>query len=468
MERLAASVPPSVRQICEQLEAAGHQAVTVGGAVRDALLGRAAGDWDVATSATPQQVIGLFRRTIPTGLQHGTVTVLTGASRASRGGPGGSGDGPADEFAVEVTTFRGEGAYTDGRRPDEVHFGVPLEEDLARRDLVVNAIAYSPARHQLIDPFGGREDLRLRRLRAVGVPLERFLEDGLRVMRAIRFAAVLEFSLDAATEEALEPALTSLAKVSKERITVELTKLLAARQPSLGLVIAARRGVLELVLPEVLGALAAHGRTTAELGARVDAAAPEARLGALLLDLGGAPGPRGSAPTGAKSGDKASKAGAPPRGYDRLAQQNVDGILRRLKMKNSDSERASQVAAAGAALALMPASALDEEGVRRVLAAVGRAHAAAAVEAWRADGVARPGGGGAALAEHGASVISRGDALAVSELAVAGADLMAELGLPAGAELGKILRALLEQVLAEPAKNQRAALLEAAAALRAG
>lgn len=472
LARLAASVPPSVRTICEQLEAAGHQAVTVGGAVRDAILGRDAGDWDVATSATPQQVIALFRRTIPTGLQHGTVTVLTGASRRAAD----------DEFAVEVTTFRGEGAYTDGRRPDEVHFGVPLEEDLARRDLVVNAIAYSPARGQIFDPFGGREDLRLRRLRAVGVPLERFLEDGLRVMRAIRFAAALEFSLDAATEEALTPALPSLAKVSKERITVELLKLLAARQPSLGLEVAVRRGVLELILPEVVRGVASRGRAMDELLRRVDAAEPEARLGALMFDVvGEAQAPKGKgrpsqlAERGAEGGaaqptergveGTAGTVGGAS-GYDRAAQQTVDGVLRRLKMKTTDCARASQVAAAAAALDVRPP--LEEIGVRRVLSSVGRGFAASAVEAWRADGVARPGGGGAALAEHGRTILARGDALAVAELAVAGADLMAELAMPPGAEIGKILRALLEQVLDEPAGNERARLLAAAAKLRAG
>jgi tRNA nucleotidyltransferase (CCA-adding enzyme) len=445
IERLAASVPPAVRQICEQLEEAGHQAVTVGGAVRDAILGRVAGDWDVATSAKPDEVMALFRRTIPTGLQHGTVTVLTGAARGA----------PKEEAGVEVTTFRGEGAYSDGRRPDEVHFGVPLEEDLARRDLVVNAIAYSPARRQIIDPFGGREDLRLRRLRAVGVPLERFLEDGLRVMRAVRFAAALEFAIEAETEAALTPALVSLSKVSRERVTVELMKLLAAPRPSLGLAVAARRGVLENILPAVTEGLASWGRSAEELCRRVDEAAAEARLGALVMDVRAAPAAKGG---GAGRGPAV-------RGYDRAVQQAVDELLRRLKMKNTDTEKAAQVAAAAAALEACPA--LDEEAVRRVLAACGRAHAAAVVEAWRADGVARPAGQGAALAELGRRVVARGDALSVGELAIAGADLIAELAMPAGAEIGRILRALLEQVLSDPTRNRRDTLLEAARAARA-
>src|SRR5260221_12786574 len=141
---LAAAVPGNVRDVWERLAAAGHEAAPVGGAVRDALLGRAPGDWDVATSARPEAVLALFRHTIPTGLQHGTVTVVTG-----RG---------ADTH-VEVTTYRGEGAYSDARRPDHVVFGVPLVEDLARRDFVVNAMAYDPAADKLVDPFGGRADI---------------------------------------------------------------------------------------------------------------------------------------------------------------------------------------------------------------------------------------------------------------------------------------------------------------------
>ena len=232
---LAAAVPANVRAVCATLTAAGHQAVTVGGAVRDALLGRAPGDWDVATSAHPEQVLALFRHTIPTGLQHGTVTIVTGKGIESH---------------VEVTTFRGEGAYSDARRPDHVVFGVPLVEDLARRDLVVNAIAYDPANDQLIDPFGGRADLAAKRLRAVGDPVARFTEDGLRVMRAVRFAAKLEFALDPATEAGIAAALPSLAKVSRERVSDELRELLAAREPSRGLVVAARTGIIATILPE--------------------------------------------------------------------------------------------------------------------------------------------------------------------------------------------------------------------------
>src|SRR5262249_7638626 len=159
---------------------------------------------------------------IPTGIAHGTVTVL------ERGEP------------LEVTTYRGEGAYSDARRPDYVTFGVPLTEDLARRDFTVNAMAFDPVGARLVDPFGGADDLAARVIRAVGDPEARFREDGLRVMRAVRLAAVLEFAIDPATEAAIPAALPSLAKVSEERVRDELMKLLGARRPSIGLAAAER------------------------------------------------------------------------------------------------------------------------------------------------------------------------------------------------------------------------------------
>ncbi|HWU89444.1 MAG TPA: hypothetical protein VN253_19420, partial [Kofleriaceae bacterium] len=285
LARLDAAVPRHVREVCQVLARAGHQAVTVGGAVRDALIDREPGDWDVATSAPPDEVIARFPKTIPTGLQHGTVTVVTGRGAESH---------------VEVTTFRGEGAYTDARRPDRVTFGVPLEDDLARRDLRVNAMAYDPAARRLIDPYGGRRDLEERMLRAVGPTgnvyedaVARFTEDGLRVMRAVRFAAALEFALDPDTERGIAPALPSLAKVSKERISEELRKILASREPSRALAPAVRAGIVDLILPELPSAwdawsTALHGDRAGAVArwlARVDAAPPFARLGALVADL---------------------------------------------------------------------------------------------------------------------------------------------------------------------------------------
>ena len=177
-------VPPGVIAVCAQLREAGHRAWIVGGCVRDLLLGRAVGDWDVATSARPDEVTRAFRKVIPTGIDHGTVTVLH------------RGEG------YEVTTLRGDGTYSDGRRPDEVTFVDDIADDLARRDFTVNAIAYEPTSRALVDPHGGLADLDARLLRAVGVPAQRFGEDGLRILRGARFVATLDFELEAETEAA--------------------------------------------------------------------------------------------------------------------------------------------------------------------------------------------------------------------------------------------------------------------------
>lgn len=207
--------PKYVLNILCALDSAGHRAVLAGGCVRDNLLGRRPSDWDIASSASPEEVLALFPRCVPTGIKHGTVTVLSG---------GGS---------VEVTAFRAEGGYSDHRRPDSVSFGCPLEADLARRDLTVNAMAMDAA-GEITDPFGGRDDLRSRLLRCVGEPERRFDEDALRMLRTVRFSAQLGFEIEPRTLEAIR-ALAHLASgLSAERVRDELLKTL--RSPAPGLV----------------------------------------------------------------------------------------------------------------------------------------------------------------------------------------------------------------------------------------
>lgn len=207
--------PKYVLNILCALDSAGHRAVLAGGCVRDNLLGRRPSDWDIASSASPEEVLTLFPRCVPTGIKHGTVTVLSG---------GGS---------VEVTAFRAESGYSDHRRPDSVSFGCPLEADLARRDLTVNAMAMDAA-GEITDPFGGRDDLRRRLLRCVGEPERRFDEDALRMLRTVRFSAQLGFDIEPRTLEAIR-ALAHLASgLSAERVRDELLKTL--RSPAPGLV----------------------------------------------------------------------------------------------------------------------------------------------------------------------------------------------------------------------------------------
>ena len=207
--------PKYVLNILCALDSAGHRAVLAGGCVRDSLLGRRPSDWDIASSASPEEVLALFSRCVPTGIKHGTVTVLSG---------GGS---------VEVTAFRAEGGYSDHRRPDSVSFGCPLEADLARRDLTVNAMAMDAA-GEITDPFGGRDDLRRRLLRCVGEPERRFDEDALRMLRTVRFSAQLGFDIEPRTLEAIRALAHLSSGLSAERVRDELLKTL--RSPAPGLV----------------------------------------------------------------------------------------------------------------------------------------------------------------------------------------------------------------------------------------
>jgi tRNA nucleotidyltransferase (CCA-adding enzyme) len=383
--RLAAAVPANVRDVCARIAEAGYQAVTVGGAVRDVLLGREPGDWDIATSAHPGDVQKLFRHTIPTGLQHGTVTIVTGKGVESH---------------VEVTTYRGEGAYTDARRPDTVVFGVPLHEDLARRDLTVNAIAYDVAGNAMFDPFGGLVDLEAKLLRAVGVAVDRFTEDGLRVMRAVRFAAQLEFALEADTEAAIAPALPSLSKVSRERVSDELRKLLGAARPSVGLAIAQRTGILENILPGV--------RLELERG---DAVAPELRLAVLFETV-----------------------------EDR---KRTNDLLRALKFSNAEADQAAALGQAWRELR----ETTDVVGARRVMATIGRERSSEL--AALVDGELRA----CVLASLAAK-----DPLVLKDLAITGNDLM-QAGFAAGRQLGDLLGKLLDRVLVDPTLNTRDQLL---------
>ena len=218
LQKLQASeIPEKVLDVCKVLSANGHQALIVGGAVRDLLLDRPVTDWDVATCATPDTVMSIFPRTVPTGLQHGTVTVMQG-----------------DE-GIEVTTFRKEMGHQDGRHPDTVEFLTDFREDLARRDFTINAMAFNPLTGDLFDLHHGLDDLLKRHIVAVGDANQRFREDGLRVMRAVRFAAQLGFEIEDNTFESITPNLDTLEKVSRERIRAELDKILASPEPSVGL-----------------------------------------------------------------------------------------------------------------------------------------------------------------------------------------------------------------------------------------
>jgi tRNA nucleotidyltransferase (CCA-adding enzyme) len=407
-ERLqAARIPAEVIAVAERLQSRGHAAVVVGGAVRDALLGLTATDWDLATSATPSEVQQLFTRTIPTGIDHGTITVLV---RRGAGGP---------STPVEVTTFRGEGTYADGRRPTHVTFHRDLHEDLARRDFTINAFAWDPVRNVFSDPFGGLADLQTGVVRAVGDPLLRFQEDGLRTMRAVRLCATRELELDPATRVAIGPALPVLDKVSRERVRDELVKLLAAERPSRGLLPMAATGIWDHVLvamdePERQRAILACDRIPTSL-----AGASTVRWARLLWPV--------------------ARRGAAGRA---VVQASVE------RLRPSRAEKTTLLASTGSHAEALERARTPVE-MRRAVAALGRAHLEGVLHVLE-------------LSPDHARAIERaceGAALAVDELVVQGRDLIAAGIMSAGPQVGQRLRFLLDRVLVDPSLNEREVLL---------
>ena len=226
-------LPPRVEFIINELEKQGYEAFAVGGCVRDSILGRNPNDWDITTNALPEAIIKTFKHTIPTGIKHGTITVMI------------------DNLPFEVTTYRIDGEYTDNRHPDEVIFTSKLEEDLSRRDFTINAMAYNYSKG-LVDPFNGMEDIREGVVITVGSPHDRFNEDALRMIRAIRFSCQLGFYVEEKTFEAIKLNCELIKRVSIERIRDEFTKILLSKEPSRGIENLRLGGLLQYFLPELL------------------------------------------------------------------------------------------------------------------------------------------------------------------------------------------------------------------------
>jgi len=437
-----AKVPEDVLAVLRGLRAAGKQGWLAGGAVRDLVRGVSdpPQDFDVATDARPEEVARLFPRTVPTGIQHGTITVLSG------------------EHKIEVTTFRGEGPYLDGRRPSSVTFLGDIDGDLARRDFTVNAMAWDPLAGVLRDPFGGAEDLRRCRLRAVGDPLQRFSEDGLRPLRAVRFACTLRLALTPATRRAIPQALDVFEKVARERVREELVKLLVrGAPPSRGLRLLQATGLLGRVWPELLeGVGFAQNRYHAFDVWRhtlrcVDFTPPDlvVRLAALLHDVAK---PRCAAP----------KEGAPEEhtfyDHEKVGAALAAEMMQRLKFSRRETE---QVALLVTEHNWHYLPEWNDATVRRTLARSGAAELPALWELRRADLRAR-----GRLVEEGlanqaaaearfAAEIARAHALRTTDLAIDGEDVMRELAISPGPIVGRVLARLLDRVLDDPNLNTR-------------
>jgi putative nucleotidyltransferase with HDIG domain len=438
-------IPDDVLAIYRRLAGQGHSAYLVGGSVRDLLLGRPPGDFDVATSAPPEQVMQLFgqRYAVPTGLRHGTVTVL-GSSRS-------------EGRHVEVTTFRSEGAYLDGRRPETVRFGATLDEDLSRRDFTMNAIAYDPGTDVIVDPHDGRADLARRCVRAVGNPVERFREDGLRPMRAVRQAAQLGFTLDPATHAAIPAALDVFRQVSAERIRDELGKLLGAPTPSQGIDLMRETGLLGAVIPELLEGVGQvqhqfHRydvyRHTLETLDSAPAGDAGLRLGALLHDV-------------AKPRTQQPRPDAPGQftffRHEHLGAEMADDICRRLKLPTTEREDVVELVAHHM---FFYRSDWTDGSVRRFVRRVGQERLARLLALREADISGRGFGEDPQCETHELrtridQVASQDAALRVTDLAIDGHDVMRLLGIAGGRKVGEVLESLLEAVLDEPALNTR-------------
>jgi tRNA nucleotidyltransferase (CCA-adding enzyme) len=416
--------------------------------VRDLLMGRPHSDWDLATDALPKEVMAIFPRTIPTGIDHGTVTVMVGKT------------------PIELTTLRGEGAYTDGRHPDAVHFVSDLDQDLARRDFTVNAIAIDPLDLTIIDPFGGQRDLATRTLRAVGNARERFSEDGLRVLRAARFVATLDFDLDAETFAAIEPTLDTFRKVSPERVRDEWVKTMKAKRPSRAFDVMLRGGILGVTCPElVLGVGMQQNKYHAYDVFRhalecVDACNGDAivRIAALLHDVG-KPQTRALSE---KTKDYTFYE------HERVGAEIAEPICQRLRFSND--ERARIVDLVRHHL-FHYTSEWSDTTVRRWIRRVGKDRIEDLYRLNEAD--VRAKGKDAtddlqalsSLQAHVVKVIAHGAALSTRDLKVNGHELMKAFSRKPGPWLKEVLEALLEAVTEDPALNERDALLAKAQTL---
>lgn len=430
---------PDKVHIINTLEEAGYEAYAVGGCVRDSILGRKPDDWDITTSAKPEEIKRLFPRTVDTGIKHGTVTVLLG------------GEG------FEVTTYRVDGVYEDGRHPSEVTFTASLKEDLKRRDFTINAMAYN-ARTGLVDLYGGLADIENRVIRCVGIAGERFDEDALRMLRAVRFSAQLSFRIEEATGEAVKALAPNLQKISAERIQVELVKLVTSPNPDY-LRTAYELGITAQILPEFdlcMETPQRHKHHCYDVGEHILHSMIEVgpdkvlRLGMLFHDIG-----------------KPQTLTIDPDGTTHNKRHPFEGekitrkVMRRLKFDNDTTDKVTKLV-----LYHDYDIAPTEAGVRRAINRMGedifamiftvrRADIAAQSDYMREEKLAKV----AYIEKLYSEILARKDAVTLKDLAISGNDLIAE-GMPPGRQIGETLSALLERVLDDPSLNTREILLK--------
>lgn len=432
-------LPDDVRSILHTLTMRGHEAYAVGGCVRDSIMGKTPGDYDITTSAKPEEVKAIFPHTVDTGLKHGTVTVLF------------------HHVGYEVTTYRIDGEYADGRHPDSVTFTGNLSDDLSRRDFTINAMAYNEA-DGLVDLYGGLADLEKGIIRCVGEPSKRFSEDALRMMRAVRFAAQLDFQIDDATDDAISALAPTLSRVSAERIRVELMKLLLSEHPE-RLLHLYETGLTAVFLPEFDVMMETpqntphHDRNVGEHTVAVVCLVlrePVLRLAALFHDI-------------AKPECRTTDADGIDHfyGHPEAGDLLTGTIMRRLKFDNDT------IAAVRRLVRWHDERpALTIRSVRKMVSKIGTDAFPDLFMLKRADTL------GQSFYQREEKlhaideferlyneILAANDALTIKDLAVTGTDVI-NAGVPAGPEVGEVLKRLLEFVLDEPANNRREILLD--------
>ena len=431
-------LPEKVKVMIQTLEAAGYEAYAVGGCVRDSVLGRVPADWDITTSALPEQVKELFHRTIDTGIEHGTVTVMM------------------DKEGFEVTTYRVDGEYRDHRHPEQVNFTGELKEDLRRRDFTINAMAYND-RCGMVDAFGGIEDLKHGVIRCVGVARERFEEDALRILRAVRFAAQLGFEIEKETADAARTLAGNLKDISAERIQTELVKLLVSPHPEM-LRTAYELGITRVVLPEfdvMMETPQHHPHHMYSVGEHtlkaLEFTDPEKvlRLSVLFHDFG-----KPQTRTTADGVDHFH-------GHAKISAQETVRIMRRLKFDNATMDQVKRIV-----LYHDVRPQPDERQIRRLLHRAGEDIFPGLFQVMGADILAQ--------SEYRKieklvnlervhqvydEILKRKDCISLKNLQVTGKDLIAA-GMEPGKKIGEILNQMLEDVLEIPEHNEREYLLK--------
>lgn len=432
-------LPKKVQMIIDTLQAHGYEAYAVGGCVRDSILGRVPDDWDITTSAMPQETKMLFDRTFDTGIEHGTITVLI------------------EKEGFEVTTYRVDGEYEDSRHPKEVTFTRSLKEDLLRRDFTINAMAYND-KEGLVDVFGGMDDLQSKTIRCVGTAVERFSEDALRILRAIRFAAQLGFEIEEETKEAIKRLAPTLENISAERIQVELIKLLVSPNPGM-IKTAYELGITNVILPEFDAIMETTQETPHHcytVGEHTIKAVEEIRadkvlrLTMLLHDIG-----KPQKKTMSEDGRAHFKM------HECLSADMTKEILRRLKFDNDTLHKVTKLVQYHDYR--MPA---EHKNVRRAMNRIGEELFPYYLEVRMADTLAQS----MHLREQKIKnlidiracyedILQRKECVSLKSLAINGSDLIAA-GMQPGKRIGEILGALLELVLEHPEYNTKEKLIE--------